>query len=418
MGSWAPSIPAFRDGVAGIPQTVRSWWQRGPGASRRVPAPSAQGSAPTEAGTSEPLDHQPRLLRVVRVLRWALPVAMFVMAGGYELVEHFADIEMPPSTKTITFFSEILLFGVIGPVAASVLLFLMNRLLVEQVAGRAELQALNSRLEANVAARTADLAAARSALEEQNTVLAQANADLRQLDRLKSEFVALVSHELRRPLTNLNGGLELILDDTASLSPSTRRTCQILAEETRRLTTLVETILDVTRLDTGQLRLNLGLVALPPLVSRTAQQVFADQPQRSWSLDAQRGLPLAWADEVCIERVVHNVLANTARYTAQESPLQIALATEGGMVTVAVTDHGPGIPVEHQQHIFDAFARGPNAEPAAPSGYGLGLYLARRLVEAHAGRIWLESPVHPDGMAPGTRITFQLPIADEVPDDR
>ena len=211
---------------------------------------------------------------------------------------------------------------------------------------------------------------------------------------MKSEFVSLVSHQLRAPLTNINGALELVAQDAEALPPSSQRTLQILGEESHRLSRLIQTILDVSRLEAGRLQLHLGPVALEPLLARTASSTLDPEPRRAWLLHATAGLPPAWADELLLEEVVRNLIENAARYWPSEEPIELAAAQVGDALEVSVTDHGPGVPPEEQEHIFESFHRVGEVETAVP-GYGLGLYFAERLIRAQHGTIGVESPLGP-----------------------
>ena len=140
-------------------------------------------------------------------------------------------------------------------------------LLDAQCAARQQLEGLNHELESRVAERTATL-------EKRNQELARANADLQQLDQMKSEFVALVSHELRAPLTVFNGGLEVAMQSIDMLPPATRRTLEVMSRESKRLTHFVQTILDMSRLEAGKISINLGPVAALPLLQRATGAVL------------------------------------------------------------------------------------------------------------------------------------------------
>jgi signal transduction histidine kinase len=230
----------------------------------------------------------------------------------------------------------------------------------------------------------------------------------RDLATLKSDFLALASHELRAPLTNINGGLEVMAPDVENLGGSTSRAFEIVSNEARRLTRLVESVLDISRLDAGQLPLVLGAVAVDPLLARAiCGTEFAERTRTS----IQPRLPLIWADEVYLEQVLRNVISNATKYASGMIDVQARL--DGDRVLICVTDAGPGIAPEEQQQIFEPFFRGAQRTDR-DGGYGLGLYFARRLVEAQGGSIMVQSPVGADPLRPGTRFCISMPLAPEV----
>jgi signal transduction histidine kinase len=351
-------------------------------------------------------------VRVLGWLRWSLPIALCVIGLYAEWSEHIASDQEP---ITLYFVGEVLIFSIAGPVAVWFTLSWVARLVAAYQATAAALAEVNRGLETMVADRTRHLQAATEQLEVANRDLERANRELRQLDRMKSEFVSLVSHQLRAPLTNINGALELVAQDAMALPPSSQRTLQILGEESRRLSRLIQTILDVSRLEAGRLQLHLGPVAMEPLLARTASSTLDPEPRRAWLLHEAAGLPPAWADELLLEEVVRNLIENAMRYWPSAEPIELGARAFGDVLEVSVTDHGPGVPAEEQEHIFESFHRVGEVETAAP-GYGLGLYFAERLIRAQHGTIGVESPLGTAG-TPGSRFWFQVPVARGGPDE-
>ncbi|HEX2754930.1 MAG TPA: histidine kinase dimerization/phospho-acceptor domain-containing protein, partial [Candidatus Limnocylindrales bacterium] len=180
--------------------------------------------------------------RWLGTVRWVLPLGLAGIAAFIEWGEHIANGEEEISAA---FFGEVALFALVGPIAVAITLSWVVRVVEGYRATSAALESMNRSLEAIVAERTSHLEAA-------TAQLAAANDDLRQLDRLKSEFVSLVSHQLRAPLTNINGALEIVAQDADRLPPGSRRTLQILTLESQRLSRLIQTILDVQRIDSGR----------------------------------------------------------------------------------------------------------------------------------------------------------------------
>jgi signal transduction histidine kinase len=361
----------------------------------------------------KPLPPTPAATRLLRVVRWVLPLGLMAIALSFEWNEHFVERN---EALTPAFIGEIALFAIAGPVAVALTLHWVTRLVAAFQATSAALEATNRGLEASVAERTSHLRAATDELAAANDELARANATLRQLDRLKSEFVSLVSHQLRAPLTNITGALEIVAEDASLLPPASQRTLQILAVESQRLSRLIQTILDVSRLESGRLTMRLGPVAIEPLLARTCASAREAEPGRPLTIFLPPALPPAWADELLLEEVVRNLLENAIHYSPPGSPIRVSARARDGMIAIELLDHGPGVPPEEQDKIFRSFHRVGDDETTV-KGYGLGLYFADKLVRVQHGTIHVESPVWDDTSAPGTRFVFTVPIAGAEPDD-
>jgi signal transduction histidine kinase len=345
-------------------------------------------------------------------VRWLLPLLLAAVALSFELNEH---ILREPAEISPGLVGEIIIFALVGPVTVAFTLGWVTRLVAGYQATSDALLAANRGLEQSVAERTQNLQSTSDELAAANRELSAANQELRQLDRLKSEFVSLVSHQLRAPLTNINGALELVADDAASLPAPSRRTLEILASESERLSNLIQTILDVSRIESGRLTPRLGPVAIEPLLMRLCRSAMSAQPDRPWSVAVAPGLPPAWADEVLLEEVTRNLVENALRYSPAEGAIHVGADLFEGMIRVSVEDHGPGIPVDQQSKVFRSFHRVDTNE-SAEGGYGLGLYFADKLTRAQNGRMWVDSPIHDDPSTPGTRFTFTLLVAGDEPD--
>ncbi len=346
--------------------------------------------------------------RGMRLLQWFLPLMLFVIATVYEIGEHSLGIFGGPREPfSFNMNAEIFIFGISGPVATALAVGYVRYLLGKEMEMRAQLETLNAQLEDLIAERTAALAA-------RNQELAQANAELQQLDRLKSDFVSLVSHELRAPLTVINGGVELVLQESSRLPEHTRRALQTILRETHHLTTVVQTILDISRLEAGKIRVTCGPVAVRPLLESAVAGVLA-ATRRPLVWDVAADIPPLWGDEIYTGEVVRNLLRNADKYSPPDSPIHVRAWQEDENIHIAVDDHGPGIPAEELPHIFERFHRAHKGENA-PSGWGLGLYFSRKLMDAQGGDITVETPIWPRPEAPGTRFTIILPVA-AAPDE-
>ena len=269
-------------------------------------------------------------------LQWALPSFLASTAIIFELVEHGREEDWLGAG----FMGEMIIFGFMGPIIIFLILSWMRLLMKAEKQAAAELQTLNRALEDKVEERTA-------ALEERNMELAQANRELQHLDEMKSEFVSLVSHELRAPLTTLNGGLELALQNAETLPPLARRTLETMVSESARLTKLVQTILDVSRLEAGNLEVNLGPVALRPLIEQAAEVVLIPK-NRPLEWKFSPNLPPILADEIHLEEIIRNLMRNADKYSPPGTPIMLCACLEADQIRISVKDHGCGVPKELQ----------------------------------------------------------------------
>ncbi|MGE0706325.1 MAG: ATP-binding protein [Vicinamibacterales bacterium] len=344
-------------------------------------------------------------LVLARWLPWVLPVTLAIWAALYEVVEH----ELGLIVGGANFGLEMVVFGVAGPAAVFLALVYMRRIIHARVDAEQATALLNRGLEREVAERTTHLEDAQRTLRSQTERLEVMNVELLELDELKSDFVALVSHELRAPLTNLSGGIELIAADAASLPPSSQRTLEIIRTESARLQALVASILDVSRLEAGHLQLTLGPVSIEALLRTCAASITAHEPRRI-SIHSSGSIPPVWADEIYLEEVLRNVLVNALKYSPPGDPVTVALARLGDEVAVDITNRGPAISSEDQSRLFDPFFRGGGERHRQP-GYGLGLYFSRRLLDAQQSQIRVTSPAFPGAADPGATFTVTLPKA-------
>jgi len=336
----------------------------------------------------------------LRLVQWALPLGLFALSVMYEMLEFSGD-HGGFSVNAIN--GEVIMFGMIGPLAVGVTIAYVRRMIDAQNTAQAQLETMNIQLEKKVAERTATLA-------QQNTELAHANDQLHKLDEMKSEFVAMVSHELRAPLTIMNGAMEMTLRDDGLTQP-TRNTLAIMASESKRLTDFVQTILDLSRLEAGKVQVNLGPVAIRPLMEQAAEMILAHSARPViWEISS--GLPPAWADEVLLDEVLRNLIRNADKYSPPTKPIYLIARQDGERnIYIAARDLGNGVAPEAQERIFDRFERGQNGE-SAPAGWGLGLYLARKLIEAQHGQIGVRSPINPGAAQPGSEFFVRIPLAD------
>lgn len=241
-------------------------------------------------------------------------------------------------------------------------------------------------------------------------------SELKQVEQLKSDFVAMVSHELRAPLSTVSGSVEtLTLLDPAGDREAYQEVLGLLQQQTQRLREVVEEVLQLTRVEAGRLR-----VHLQPLSLREFLQTTLESTRLAWIGDdrplvlrAPDGLRPVQADRDVLQIVVRNLLDNARKYSPASSPIEVEVEPAPGadQVLVHISDHGSGIPPEQLERIFERFSRGARTSHGWRRGYGLGLYIARELIRAQEGQIWAENRAE-DG---GACLTFSLRTATGEP---
>ena len=245
-------------------------------------------------------------------------------------------------------------------------------------------------------AMAADLAERRRALEEQNE-------RLRESERLKSELVSIVSHEIRTPLASILGFTSVLLQRDVT-EADRKRFLEIIGAEARRLTALLDEFLDVQRLEGGPLDLALREVDLSSLI-RTQVALFSAESDKHWLELRLPDDPLVvHGDAGRLAQVFSNLISNAIKYSPEGGPVEVSGEREDGVVRIRVRDEGFGIPPEARDRIFTKFFRG-TAAAQGIAGSGLGLALARTVVEAHGGSIGFESSV-----GDGTTFSVELPV--------
>jgi PAS domain S-box-containing protein len=262
-----------------------------------------------------------------------------------------------------------------------------------------EIRRLNASLMEQVAERTRELA-------EKVEALGRANVELQKLDRMRSEFVSLVSHQLRAPLTNMHGAVEHIGANCGIMNATCVRMLTILNQQVERLDRLVRDVLNTARIESGDLILQPEPVSVLPVVQQVVEQIRARTTDRPFSLPTKPGLPFVFADRDRVAEVLANLLDNADKYSPRGKDVNVEVRADETEVTLSVRDAGPGLPPKDLERVFDKFYRADNSDAQTAYGYGLGLYVCRRLVEAHGGRIWAENA--PGG---GAVFSFTLPVA-------
>jgi signal transduction histidine kinase len=212
------------------------------------------------------------------------------------------------------------------------------------------------------------------------------NISRQELDELKSEFISLVSHELCAPLTNISGGIELLLAGDHGLNASARETLELVQGQISRLSRFVEAILDISALDAGRLPIYPAPVSLQAVTRQLQREMtqISGAERIQWQIPAD--LPALLSDEIALNSVLFHMLDNALKY-APEGCISVSAQVQGSEVCLQVSDEGAGISPEAQLNLFDRFYRANSGDAQSVYGHGLGLYMVRRLVEAMDGRV-------------------------------
>ena len=228
----------------------------------------------------------------------------------------------------------------------------------------------------------------------------------RMVEQVKSDFVAAVSHELRTPLTSIYGFAETLLRQDIPFGEEDRRTfLGYIASESERLTEIVDQLLNVARLDAGDLQVELGRIDVGSVVSEVVETVDAGNGHR-FEIDLPEEPLAAEADPDKVRQVFSILVENALRYSPQGGTVTVGARRNADRVEVRVVDEGMGIPASEREWIFRKFYRAESAARDGAAGTGLGLFIAKELVNAMGGRIWVDSTE-----GEGSSFAFELPVA-------
>ncbi len=331
---------------------------------------------------------------------------------------HEAEVEFAPGANTralvlVAGGLAVVMLG--GPPIEAELAVLEQLLPLLGVALGAEQDAMLSRSQAAHAQDAASRAhALAAALEGARAETAKLNIELRGEQQRKDDFLAMLAHELRNPLTPLVTAIELLRRQRGD-ARVTDRHLDIMSRQLRQLTRLVEDLLDVSRVSHGRIELRrapllLGEVlgdaieASRPLLTARGHSIALDMPDEP--------LPL-YADSVRLTQVFSNLVHNAAKYTDSAGKITVSVTREAGEAVVRLRDNGVGIAPEMLSRVFDLFTQAPVSLARAEGGLGLGLTLVRSLVELHGGRV----TAHSEGLGRGSTFTVHLPVATRTPPD-
>jgi signal transduction histidine kinase len=304
--------------------------------------------------------------------------------------------------------------GLIAGLTGGVLLFSgmiasMRRPLEELVdaSGRLAAGDRSARVEARGFPETATLGAAFNEMADE---LEREASQRDQLDRLKDEFVLTASHELRSPLTSVQGFAELLMLERDSLTEKQVETVEIILDNCRHLVNLLNDLLDLARSDAGRLAIKPEPTELGPLIDDVVRTMRA-QTERGGQTLAQQvepDLPRVKADTGRLRQILVNLVTNAHEYSPEGASIEVGARRDGDEVEIAVKDNGPGIPADQLAHIFERFTRGDAGLTQRVGGTGLGLAISKSLIELHGGSIAVDSTV---GAGSTFRVRLPVPAA-------
>lgn len=242
--------------------------------------------------------------------------------------------------------------------------------------------------------------------EETQGVLAMVRdlTRLRHLETVRTEFVANVSHELRTPITSIKGFVETILDGGLENKEATKRFLTIIYQESDRLNRLISDLLDLSRIESGQVEAKRTRTFMPPLVEEVRQTLQPRITEKNLSFSVELGPSAVWADEDQVREVLVNLIDNAIKYTPAEGSIKVEEKDRGSMMEFIISDTGYGIPQESIPRIFERFYRVDKARSREMGGTGLGLSIVKHLVENLGGKVWVKSE-----QGRGSSFHFTLP---------
>lgn len=239
---------------------------------------------------------------------------------------------------------------------------------------------------------------------------------LKQSEKLKSALLDAVTHDLRTPLTSIKASITTLLDETrapefALDQESRNEMLQVIDEESDRLNRFISGLIELARIDAGELQLRRQWGAIDEIISAALARAQPLTEGHKVEVEIEPDLPVVRVDDRAVSEVVYTLIDNAAKYSPRGTKIKITAGQFDSMIKMEVDDQGEGVPVDLRERVFDKFFRATrdgDVSTRRPSGTGMGLAIAKGIVEAHDGKIWIESAT--DGR--GTRVVFTLPIGD------
>ena len=289
------------------------------------------------------------------------------------------------------------------------------------------IRVMNADLQRRIDAATAELRQRMDELTEARDELAglyeaaqRHVEELQELDRLKSQFLSMASHELKTPLTSMSGFLQVALrrirrrleggrpsaDEWEHEQRTVLEQLEVVSRQTGRLARLVNELLDVSRIETGRIEFAFGPVEVSELANEVlARMQLTTSRHQLELLPAQQGKAVVSADRDHLEQVLSNLIGNAIKYSPDGGPVTIAVEPDGTEVRISVRDRGLGIPDTELEKIFGLFYRSEERASRDIGGMGLGLYISKEIIGRHGGRIWVESE-----LGKGSTFYFTIPL--------
>jgi signal transduction histidine kinase len=321
-----------------------------------------------------------------------------------------ASLDALVADANLVLYAETLLSGAIGSASARVM---MASVVQEEPLGLDEVM--------NILDEASQVRAYSRQLEQQSQELSAATRDLRaanerlkELDRLKDDFMSTITHELRTPLTSIRAFSEMLRDDPRTHLEERKRFLGIIVAETERLTRLINQVLDLAKIEAGEAEWNPVDVDLREVVLQSVDATSQLFKERAIALEVKlpADVPPILADRDRLIQVMINLLSNAVKFCVPEvGSVAIRMRHDGDELRVDVVDNGPGIPREDQAIIFEKFRQGGQSSDVLtgkPQGTGLGLPISRQIIEHFGGRLWVESA--PEQGRAGATFSFALPL--------
>lgn len=299
----------------------------------------------------------------------------------------------------------------------AVFAFLITAVLVGQLSARVKRQAADAE-----AART-EIERLYEELQDSFEAASQAKA-LRQSERLKSALLDAVTHDLRTPLTSIKASITTLLDDTkrsedragaVKLEPESKmEMMEVIDEECDRLNRFIGDLIELARIEAGEMQLSRRWGPLDEIISAATLRARTITKSHRVEVNVAEGLPVVLVDERAVSEVFYTLIDNAAKFSPAGSVIRISAQQDGASMKMAVEDEGIGISPELRERVFDKFfraTRNGDVSRQTAAGTGMGLAIAKGIVEAHGGRIWIET----GAMGRGTRVVFTLPIDNVEP---
>ena len=233
-------------------------------------------------------------------------------------------------------------------------------------------------------------------------------AKLKEVDKLKSDFFSTMSHELRTPLTSIKEGTALLREGVAgTITEKQKRLLTIISEESHRLIGLVNSLLDLSKMEAGMMTYTFEQASLPPLIDKAIMEIGPLVEAKKITVEAKmnEALPLIKMDSERILQALRNLVGNAVKFTPDGGWVGVSARPVNRGVQVSVTDTGPGIPAENLTTIFDKFQQATHAGSYQSKGTGLGLAIVKHIITSHGGKIWAESEP-----GQGSTFIFILPV--------